>query len=195
MGPAPPLNDKLFLGIVPDEVLHGVIANGRPGTPMPAFARDNGGALTPEQVDVLAGGLKTHWGKETQIAGVPTYLLKDAKDTAKGRPKEGLNVYRLSCAMCHREDGKEHKTESGKVIGPINNRSFLALISDQALRRIIITGRPDLGMPSYADTIGKGDPVLASQDVADLVALLAACAREKEWISEKRVSFAACGLA
>ena len=29
--------------------------------------------------------------------------------------------------------------------GAINAPAFLALISDQALRRIIITGRPDLG--------------------------------------------------
>ena len=31
----------------------------------------------------------------------------------------------------------------------MNEPDFLALVSDQALRRIIITGRPDLGMPNY----------------------------------------------
>ena len=38
-----------------------------------------------------------------------------------------------------------------KRIGAINDPAFLALISDQALRRYAITGRPDLGMPDYAD--------------------------------------------
>ena len=32
-GPAPPLNDPLFLTIVPDEVLHRVITEGRPVRP------------------------------------------------------------------------------------------------------------------------------------------------------------------
>ena len=42
LGPAPPLNNALFLTIVPDSVLQSVIAEGRPGTPMPAFAQSRG---------------------------------------------------------------------------------------------------------------------------------------------------------
>jgi mono/diheme cytochrome c family protein len=38
LGPAPPLNDPLFLKIVPERVLLDVIRAGRPGTPMPSFA-------------------------------------------------------------------------------------------------------------------------------------------------------------
>ena len=38
-GPAPPLNDPLFVTIIPDDDLRHVIQNGRPGTPMPAFAK------------------------------------------------------------------------------------------------------------------------------------------------------------
>jgi cytochrome c oxidase cbb3-type subunit 3/ubiquinol-cytochrome c reductase cytochrome c subunit len=53
--------------------------------------------------------------------------------------------------------------------GAINNPAFLALISDQALRRTIITGRPDLGMPAYDR---KGGQALTPADVDDLVALL-----------------------
>ena len=49
------------------------------------------------------------------------------------------------------------------------------LISDQLLRRLIITGRPDLGMPSYRDHNGRSADYrsLTSQEVDDLVALLA----------------------
>ena len=46
LGPAPPLNDPIFLAIVPDSVLLGVISEGRPGTPMPAFVAEKGGPLT-----------------------------------------------------------------------------------------------------------------------------------------------------
>jgi len=35
LGPAPPLNDALFLELVPDSVLARVIAEGRPGRPCP----------------------------------------------------------------------------------------------------------------------------------------------------------------
>ena len=37
----------------------------------------------------------------------------------------------------------------------MHDPAFLALISDQELRRIIISGRPDLGMPSYAEKTGR----------------------------------------
>ena len=39
LGPAPPLNDPVFLAIVPDSVLFGVIRGGRSGTPMPALRK------------------------------------------------------------------------------------------------------------------------------------------------------------
>ena len=39
LGPAPPLNDPLFLAVIPDAELLRVIGEGRMGTPMPAFAR------------------------------------------------------------------------------------------------------------------------------------------------------------
>jgi cytochrome c oxidase cbb3-type subunit 3/ubiquinol-cytochrome c reductase cytochrome c subunit len=58
--------------------------------------------------------------------------------------------------------------------GAINNQAFLALISDQALRRTIITGRPDLGMPAYDGKAGRKPDfrALTSAEIDDLVALL-----------------------
>ena len=57
----------------------------------------------------------------------------------------------------------------------INDPAMLTLFSDQALRRIVITGRPDLGMPNFSDDTGRsGDfAPLSSDEIADLVALLA----------------------
>ena len=48
LGPAPPLNDPLFLAIVPDAELLKVVRDGRRGTPMPGFAPSTGGPLTDE---------------------------------------------------------------------------------------------------------------------------------------------------
>ena len=60
-------------------------------------------------------------------------------------------------------------------MGAINDPDFLALISDQALRRYVITGRPDLGMPDFANSKGRaaGFQPLTAEDVNHVVALLA----------------------
>jgi len=78
-------------------------------------------------------------------------------------------VFARACAGCHGRQGQ------GGEHGAINEPAFLALISDRALRRIVITGRPDLGMPAYDGTDGRPDdfPPLTSAQIDDLVALLA----------------------
>ncbi len=58
LGPAPPLNDPLFRAVVPAETVEEVVAAGRPGTLMPAFAREQGGPLTAPQVAVLVNEVK-----------------------------------------------------------------------------------------------------------------------------------------
>jgi mono/diheme cytochrome c family protein len=160
-GPAPPLNDPLFLAVVPDEVLHHVITEGRTGTPMTAFAKDKGGPLTDKQIDILARGIKQHWKAEKPKRQPPPYLLSTANP---GDKKAGLEVFARDCAMCHGEHGQ------GGDAGAINDTAFLALVSDQVLRRYIITGRPDFGMPNYVE---REDADLTSQEINDLVALLA----------------------
>jgi mono/diheme cytochrome c family protein len=168
LGPAPPLNDALFLQIVPDKTLLEVVTNGRPGTPMPPFAKDKGGSLTAEEIKIIAEGIKPAWkpaGPPRQ--GVPPYRAEGAGDK-----DGGLAVFTMACATCHGNDGEGKSDKRG---GAIHNQTFLTLISDQALRRIVITGRPDLGMPNCLE--GTGRP-LSSRGVADVVALLASWRKE-----------------
>jgi cytochrome c oxidase cbb3-type subunit III len=195
LGPAPPLNDPLFRGIVSEQDLEHVIASGRPGTPMPAFARENGGALTALQVQILvkeikgvsykivssgaagkpkvvvastAGTLPT-WGTPPVASAVPPYALPEAG----GDREQGARVFAQACAGCHGEHGKGVANDERPL--RINDPAFLALISDQALRRIVITGRPDLGMPDYAGKSMRPDQVhpLTSDQITHVVALLA----------------------
>ena len=65
--------------------------------------------------------------------------------------------------------------QGAQQAGALNDRAFLALISNQALRRIVITGRPDLGMPIYSDSDWRSPKFqpLTSEQIHDLVALLA----------------------
>jgi mono/diheme cytochrome c family protein len=205
LGPAPPLNDKLFLALISRAELQRIITEGRTDTLMPAFARDRGGQLTARQVQVLAEGIKQNWGSaESAPRDAPPLFTSSkseaipaAADTGEalpiaprpvagsqppngnvGKKEKGLQVYAQACASCHGDQGQgghDGSTADAKPVGAINDPVFLALISDQALRRLVITGRPDLRMPDYADPRGRPETFrpLRSQDVADIMALLA----------------------
>lgn len=165
-GPAPPLNDPVFLHIVSDEVLRRVVAQGRSGTLMPAFAEERGGTLTMAQVQAVADGLKKQWQpKEKPKVEPPPY-----ESSAEGDAKRGAKVFARACAMCHGEQGEGPAPEMR-----INDPVFLGLISDQALRRLAITGRPDVGMPDFAGKRGGDEAFkpLSAEEVNDLVAYLA----------------------
>jgi mono/diheme cytochrome c family protein len=204
LGPAPPLNDPLFRAIIPAEELQMVIAQGRERTPMPAFAQDNGGPLTPLQIQVLvkqikgvpykivdkgergkaivddSGGIPPQWGAPPQPPNeVPSYLAgKGRSGDLAGDEQRGIKVFAQACTVCHGEDGRG-VARGNETVRTIHDPVFLALISNQALRRYVITGRPDLHMPSFNEA-RPADPnfkALTSQDVADLVALVASWRR------------------
>jgi cytochrome c oxidase cbb3-type subunit 3/ubiquinol-cytochrome c reductase cytochrome c subunit len=171
LGPAPPLNDPIFLALVSDAEVVRVIREGRtvtPGqkSPMPAFARAHGGPLTDAQVQALAEGIKQRWGPPAS-GSLPADLRQTGGNG--GDAKKGVVVFARACAMCHGKDGAGVERD-GKLHRKIHDPDFLALISDQALRRIIITGRPDLGMPVYND---PDRPPVTAAEIDDLVALLA----------------------
>jgi len=162
-GPGRVLHDPLYLAVIPREELQNTIENGRPGTPMPGFAKSNGGPLVPKQVTALVNGIEDNWAKpqEFQGATLPPYaaIQGEQGDAAKGK-----KLFMRNCFMCH---GK------GAPIGSVTDPSFLELSSDQFLRTSVIVGRPDikpLPMPNYR-ALNAGH-ALANQDIADLVAYL-----------------------
>jgi cytochrome c oxidase cbb3-type subunit III len=176
LGPAPSLNDPIFLAIVPDAELRHVISEGRAVTAaqrsaMPAFARTSGGPLTGAEVGVLAEGLKKRWGPAASGDALPPYL--SPAGTTSGSVDAGARVYARACAGCHGLQGEGGKVDE-QPVGAINEPAFLALISDKALRRTVITGRPDLGMPAFDGTAGRPADFhpLTSAEIDELVALL-----------------------
>jgi mono/diheme cytochrome c family protein len=177
LGPAPPLNDQVFLAIVPDEVLHDVITQGRAGSLMPAFAASHGGSLTEKQVSALAAGIRQKWQTPASrdFSSAPTYLASQlASEALAEAAQKGEAIFAKTCATCHGGDGR------GGDAGAIRDPDFLALTSDQALRRLIITGRPDLGMPDFrglAKLAGRPQP-LTDEEVTSLAALLASWRNE-----------------
>jgi cytochrome c oxidase cbb3-type subunit III len=163
LGASRPLNDPLYLAVVPRSRLRQVIANGVPGTLQPAFAQSAGGTLTDEQVDALVDGLLEKWGgaKPLRPAELPSYAAPP------GNAARGKAVYTAACAGCHGADGQS--AQSG---GAITDASYLSLVSDQYLRTTVIAGRADLGMPDWRGYT-PGQPLTGGQ-ISDVVAWLIA---------------------
>jgi cytochrome c oxidase cbb3-type subunit III len=160
------LASPAYLAFAPHAAIRDVIASGRAGTAMPAFAQSAGGMLSDQQVDALVTGIRG-WAKAGQPdPGAPPY-----QPAAAGDPERGAQVFRAHCASCHGEGGR------GGVGGSsITDGAFLALVSDQSLRTTIVAGRPDLGSPGYRSA---GGSPMSAQDVSDTVA----------WLAAQRVAF------
>jgi cytochrome c oxidase cbb3-type subunit III len=158
------LADPVYLAIADDAVLRNVSTNGVAGTLMPAFAKSAGGMLTDQQIDVLVRGIREHWSKPDALRGenVPPYSAASLGDASHGSA-----VFATYCASCHGADGRGGLKASSIVEG-----SYLALVSDQGLRTVVIVGRPELGAPDWrGDVPGRA---LSSQDISDVVAWFAA---------------------
>lgn len=162
-GAAIALSDPVYLAIAEDAVLRRAATNGISGTSMPAFAQSAGGTLTDKQIDVIVRGIRERWAKGDMLSGAspPPYSASEPGD-----PTRGSEVYAQFCASCHGDGGRGGQKASSIVDG-----SFLALLSDQELRTIVIAGRPELGAPDWRGNI-PGKP-MSGQDISDVVAWLA----------------------
>ena len=91
--------------------------------------------LTHQQVDILARGIFSQWAQPDRFKGVtfPPYNARTPRKQAPGDPQRGAQVYARYCAQCHGEGG-----DGGPHGGAIVDPSFLALVTDQALRTTVI---------------------------------------------------------
>jgi len=162
-GAAIALANPVYLAIADEAAIRKVIANGVPRTAMPAFAESAGGLLTDAQIDVLTKDIRSRWSKQgfLDAAAAPSYALKSAGDAQRGEV-----AYKTYCESCHGPGGG-----GGRKASAITDDSFLALVSDQGLRTIVIAGRPELGAPDWRGNV-PGKP-MSDQEVTDVVAWLA----------------------
>jgi cytochrome c oxidase cbb3-type subunit 3 len=160
-GAAIALANPVFLAIADDTAIRRTAAGGVPGTPMPAFAQTAGGMLTDKQIDALVRGIRT-WAKPDTLrdATPPPYTAE-----GPGNPHRGAEVYQTYCFSCHGAGGRGGRKASSIVEG-----SYLALVSDQQLRTIVIAGRPELGAPDWRSDV-EGRP-MSAQEITDVVAWL-----------------------
>jgi cytochrome c oxidase cbb3-type subunit III len=162
-GAAIALADPVYLAIVDQPSFSKVVANGVRGTSMPAFAQSAGGMLTEKQIDVISREIRSRWSRPGILdrANPPSYAAKSTANVERGDAS-----YRTYCSSCHGPQGR-----GGPKGSAITNDSFLALVSDQELRTIVMVGRPELGAPDWrGDMPGEA---MSDQEITDVVAWLA----------------------
>lgn len=126
--------------------------------------------LTDQQVAALAQGIMQTWGNSSLKPNLladqnpPPYATTQPGDATSGR-----QAFTTSCARCHGATGEGDQTGTHKQ-GSIVDPTYLALISDQALRSIIIAGLPDHNMPDWRT---DSTQPLTDQQITDIVAWLA----------------------
>ncbi len=161
-GPAIGLGDPLYLAIAEDSTIRRVAAEGVRGTSMPAFAQSAGGFLGNDQIDAIVTGMRTRWARPDIAASLkpPPYAAR-----VPGDAKRGATVYAAFCSSCHGADGRGGPKASSIVDG-----SYLALVSDQGLRTMVIVGRPEFGFPDWRGDVPNKP--MSSEDISDVVAWL-----------------------
>lgn len=160
-GPAMDLANPEYLAMADDATLRRIIVNGMPGNQMPAWAQSSGGMLTDQQIDAIIAGMRQEWAKPNVLAGAAPPPLEQP---AGGNVQHGQQLYQARCAMCHTGHQRQELTS------PV----YLSLVSDDALRSIIVAGRPDIGQPDWRHDTPKGaaESPLTGQEVTDIVAYL-----------------------
>ncbi|MCA9608461.1 MAG: c-type cytochrome [Myxococcales bacterium] len=144
---APMLANQEWLRSVTDEFIDAAIANGRPGTPMSAWARVHGGPFS-----------------DTQILAVRTYLRAwqrfpraNVEDTrVQGDLTRGRLLYAVHCARCHGTRGE------GVDAIALANPAFQATASQGFIQYAILHGRSGTRMEAFHDQ-------LTPEQVDDLV--------------------------
>ncbi|MFZ0317900.1 MAG: c-type cytochrome [Candidatus Sulfotelmatobacter sp.] len=177
-GAALPLNNPAYLAVAGADNLRVITAKGVGGTLMPAFARSAGGMLTDRQIAVLVQGLLREWSRPAEFAGIalPPYASTTTGDTANGK-----RLFVVACARCHGADGmgvkpaaKGEALPHGASLDSVVDPSYLALVSDQGIRSLVIGGRPDQGVTDWRGYLtGPGARALTPHEINDIVAWIA----------------------
>jgi mono/diheme cytochrome c family protein len=169
-GAAISLANPVYLGVAGLANIEHVTAKGVTGTMMPPFARSAGGLLTDQQIEIISQGMMAAWGKPVSLdSSSPAYA-----PTTPGDAAEGQGSFAARCATCHGDNGTG-RTNSSQRSGSLVDPAYLALISDQGLRSILIAGEPEQGMPDWHSyTTGP----LTDTEVTNIIA----------WLGSKRIA-------
>jgi len=153
---------EAFPGIQVDAALASTIANGVPGSVMPAWAAANGGPLTDQDIADLAAYIQGAFDGTEPIHPAPTYQppVIAPLPEVDGDPTGGAVVYHENCASCHGEQGQG-------VFGYSLAKNWPANDPDAYLRSVVAAGIDGTQMPAWVEA--NGGP-LSEEQIADVAA-------------------------
>jgi mono/diheme cytochrome c family protein len=169
-GAAISLANPAYLAIAGTANIERITAQGVPGTAMPPFSKAAGGMLTDQQISILAEGMTSAWGNPAALGGQtpPGYA-----SSTPGNPAQGEKAFTTFCAQCHGVDGTGASAHNDVTTGSLVDPSYLALISDQGLRSIILTGQTEQGPHDWRSYFIEPPLTMTDQQITDIVAWLA----------------------
>ncbi len=154
----PAIRGPSLLATASPEYLQVNIAQGRPGTEMPAW-REQAGGLLPEEIRALVDYLRT--GRRARVSS--------GSRLARGDPNRGAVLFAQNCAGCHGLGGR------GGVAPELANPIFQQTASDDFIVTTIRHGRQNTAMPTFQRPGASG---LTDQEIADLLAHIRALGEE-----------------
>lgn len=165
----PALNNQNFLKTKDDAFIKDTISNGRPGTPMRAWSKANGGPLEEAQIDDLVAFIR-NW----EVKGAAPSQVEKPTATEKKEPQLfGKELFAARCVACH---GKGGKGKPGETAPALLGNKFVATSSAALVKKTIENGRPGTEMPSWKGTLN-------GKQIDSLVTLIKGWQKEKIGVS------------
>jgi mono/diheme cytochrome c family protein len=154
-GPGPAIGNAGFLSAASDDYIFQTVKLGRIGTPMRGFSGSRGLAnLSDQEIGDVIAFLRSRGGAAPEVA------------SAGPDPKAGEMHFKANCAACHQQDGKGRPGFAPSI----RNRDFLAIASDEFIKKTVHGGRVGTAMVQRPD--------LSDQVLSDIVAYLRAVPSE-----------------
>lgn len=161
----PALDRPDLLDVEPD-YLTKIIARGLYGTSMPAWSKEDGGALSDYQIAALVSLIQNGNWQMTQDRVVNLGLAPLIPFTAQPDPAlleqagsmqggeqlvRGIEVYAVQCVACHGADGL------GTSLAPALNDAQVRAKEGTEIERIILNGVPGTLMSAWKNTLPQED--------------------------------------
>jgi mono/diheme cytochrome c family protein len=156
---------KDFPSINPAAFVKATVANGVPGSRMPAWSQAKGGPLTDAEIEAIAAFVAT-WmtGNVTPAPTEPPPVLTPLPTVAgvSGDPTRGAQVFQQNCKVCHGDKGEGR-------IGARLAKSFASAFPAAYIKQVVSDGVNGSVMPAWAPS--SGGP-LTAQQIDDVTAFV-----------------------
>lgn len=157
---------KDWPSIRPELTVRTIIAQGVPGSVMPAWGEQYGGPLNEAEIDALVAYiLSWQTGGAPDLAPRPTYTARppiSPVPQVEGDPNAGAVLFADNCALCHGPEGEGR-------IGATLPTNWPSIRPDLNVRAIIAQGVPGSVMPAWSQA--NGGP-LTEQEIDHLTAFI-----------------------